>query len=48
MDESAWVSRCGAVEVAGSVDRERPKKTQEEVIRMDLSERRVSKDLARG
>ena len=24
-----------------------PKKTQEEVIKMDLSERRVSKDLAR-
>ena len=30
----------------GSVDRGRPKKTWEEVIRMDLRERRVSKDLA--
>ena len=47
MDESAWVSRCRAVEVAGSVGRGRPKKTWEEVIRMDLRERRVSKDLAR-
>ena len=34
-------------EVAGSVGRGRPKKTWEEVIKMDLRERRVSKDLAR-
>ena len=42
-----WVSRCRAVEVSGSVGRGRPKKTWEEVIKMNLRERRVSKDLAR-
>ena len=33
--------------MSGSVGRERPKKTWEEVIKMHLRERRVSKDLAR-
>ena len=33
--------------MSGSVGRGRPKKTWEEVIKMDLRERRVSKDLAR-
>ena len=33
--------------MSGSVGRGRPKKTWEEMIRMDLRERRVSKDLAR-
>ena len=47
MDKSFWVSRCRAVEVSGSVGRGRPKKTWEEVIKIDLRERRVSKDLAR-
>ena len=47
MDKSFWVSRCRAVEVSGSVGRGRPKRTWEEVIKMDLRERRVSKDLAR-
>ena len=47
MDKSFWGSRCRAVEVSGSVGRGRPKKTWEEVIRIDLRERRVSKDLAR-
>ena len=37
-----------AVEVSGSAGRGRPKKTWEEVIKMDLRERRVSKDLARN
>ena len=32
--------------MSGSVGRGRPKKTWEEVIKMDLRERRVSKDLA--
>ena len=47
MDKSFWVSRCRAVEVSGSVGRRRPKKAWEEVIKMDLRERRVSEDLAR-
>ena len=47
MDKSFWVSRCRTVEVSGSVGRRRPKKTWEEVIKMDLRERGVSKDLAR-
>ena len=47
MDKSFWVSRCRAVEVSGLVGGGRPKKTWEEVIKMDLRERRVSKDLAR-
>ena len=47
MDKSFWVSRCKAVEVSGSAGRGRPKKTWEEVIKMDLRERRSSKDLAR-
>ena len=47
MDKSFLVSRCRAVEVSGSVGSGRPKKTWEEVIRMDLRERRVSKDLVR-
>ena len=34
-------------EVSGSASRGRPKKTWEEVIKVDLRERRVSKDLAR-
>ena len=46
MDKSFWVSRCRAVEVSSSVGRGRPKKTWEEVIKMDLRER-VSKNLAR-
>ena len=33
--------------MSGSVGRGRPKKTLKEVIKMDLTERRVSKDLAR-
>ena len=33
--------------MSGSVGRGRPKKTWEEVIKMDLRERRVSKDLVR-
>ena len=45
MDKSFWVSRCRAVEVSGSVGRGRPKKTW--VIKMDLRERRVTKNLAR-
>ena len=47
MDKSFWVSRCRAVEVSGSASRGRQNKTWEEVIKMDLRERRVSKDLAR-
>ena len=47
MDKKFWGSRCRAVEVSGSVGREKPKKTWEEVIKMDLRERRVSKNLAR-
>ena len=47
MDKSFWVSRCRAVEVSGSVGRRRPKKTWEEAIKMDLRERKFSKDLAR-
>ena len=47
MDKSFWVSRCRALEVSASVGRGRPKKTWEEVIRIDLRERRVSKDLTR-
>ena len=47
MDKNFWVSRCRAVEVLGSAGRGSPKKTWEEVIKMDLRERRVSKDLAR-
>ena len=39
MDESAWVSRCGAVEVAGSVGRGRIIKTWEEAIRINLTEK---------
>ena len=46
-DESVSVSRCTTVEVAGSVGRGRPKKTWEEVMKMDLRERRVGKDRAR-
>ena len=33
-----WVSGCKAVEVSGSAGRGRPKKTWEEVIKMDLKE----------
>ena len=47
MDKSFWVSRCREVEVSDSDGRGRPKKTWEEVIKMDLGERRVSKGLAR-
>ena len=47
MDKSLWVSRCRVVEVSGSAGRGRPKKTWEEVIKMDLRERRVNQDLAR-
>ena len=47
MDKSFWVSRCRAVEVSSSACRGRPKKMWEEVIKMDLRERRVRKDLAR-
>ena len=39
MDESAWVSRCTAFVVAGSVGRGRQKKTW--IIRMHWRERRV-------
>ena len=41
-----WTRVSGLVD-AGSVGRGRPKKTWEEVIKMDLRERRVSKELAR-
>ena len=47
LTKSFWVSRCRTVEVSGSAGRGRPKKTWEEVIKIDLRERRVSKDLAR-
>ena len=47
MDKSYWVSRSRAVEVSGPSGRGRPKKTWEEMIKMDLGERRVCKDLAR-
>ena len=47
MDKSFWVCRCRAFEVSDSFGRGRPKKTWEEVIKTDLRERRVSKDLTR-
>ena len=47
MDMSVWVSKYRAVEVEGSVTRCRPWQAWDKVIRRDLREKRVSKDLAK-
>ena len=45
--ESAWSSKCRTFKVRGSLPRGRPRKIWNEVIRSDLKEREVSKDIAK-
>ena len=43
IEESAW-SKCRTFKVTSSFLRERPRKTWNQIIRIDLKERKVSKD----
>ena len=47
MDKNAWASRCRTIKVTGTTGRGRPKKTWEEVIRIDLKQKGVSRDLVK-
>ena len=47
MDKNAWASRCRTIKVAGTTGRGRLKKTWEEVIRIDLKQKGVSRDLVK-
>ena len=48
MEESAWCSKWGTFKVSGSFSRGRPRKTWNEVIRRDLKERKVNKNITKG
>ena len=45
MEESIWSSKCRTFKVGGSFPTGRPRKAWNEVIRSDLKERKVSKDI---
>ena len=47
MEESAWSSKCWTFKVSDSFPRGRPREKWNKVIRNDLKERGVSKDLAK-
>ena len=47
MDKNAWASRCRTIKVTGTTGRGRLKKTWEEVIRNDLKQKGVSRDLVK-
>ena len=47
MEENAWSSKCRTFKVSGSFPRGRPRKTWNELIRIDLKERKVGKDIAK-
>ena len=46
MEESYWLCKCQKTEVAGSLATGKPRKSSSEVIRRDLQEWKVSKELA--
>ena len=47
MEKSAWSSKCRTFKVSGSFPRGRPNEAWNEVIRSDLKEKKVGKDVAK-
>ena len=48
MEKSAWSHKCRTFKVSGSFSRGRLRKTWNEVIRSDLTERKVNRDIIKG
>ena len=44
--ETSWINKCRQINVPGKVGRGRPKKTWGEVVKADLKQKGVTKDLA--
>ena len=47
IEVDAWISKCRDIMVDGSLARGRPQKSWSEVVRKDLREKKVSKDIAK-
>ena len=47
MEENVWSSKCRTFKVSSSFPRGRPRKTWIGVIKIDLKERKVDKDIAK-
>ena len=47
MEESAWFSICRSLKITDSFPRERPKKTRNEVNRINLEQRKANEDIAK-
>ena len=48
MEESVWSNKCGNIKVTSNFVRGRPRKEWNKVIKSDLKERKVSKDINSG
>ena len=46
MEESSWSVKRGTFKISGSLPRGRPKKTWNKVIKSDLKERKVIREVA--